>query len=72
MLQELLAAFCLLDEKAAIHIPKGQPWWMVGQVDCPDFKFLHEQVAIMGLMGDPMGVQHACWTPIGLGTWKRK
>ena len=44
VLEELVAMFCLLDNKGIIHIPKPKPGWNGGRADGFGFKLFHEQV----------------------------
>ena len=44
VLEELMAMFCLLDDKGIIHIPKPKLGWTGGRADGLGFKLLHEQV----------------------------
>ena len=48
MLKELLALFCLLDDKSVIHIPKPKPGWIGGSADGLGFNLFHKQAGYYG------------------------
>ena len=44
MLEELVAVFCLLDDKGAIYILNPKPGWIGDRANGFGFKLFHEQV----------------------------
>ena len=48
MVQELLALFCLLDDKGVINIPKPKPWCFGGSADGCGFKLFCKQASYNG------------------------
>ena len=55
MLQEMVAVFCILDDKGVIQIPKPQPRWVGGLVEGLDVELFHEQVCYNGANGRSHG-----------------
>ena len=60
MLLELMAVFCLLDDKGVIHIGKTtfMGWWT--ELMALTSNYFHEQVATMGLMWEPIAAPCTC------------
>ena len=69
VLEELLAVFCLLDDKGVIHIPKPKSGWIGGSVHALDSNTSMNRLSTTGLMGEPMAAR---WTCLLYLPWKRK
>ena len=60
VVEELLAMFCLLDNKDVIYIPEPKPGCIGGSADGLGFELFCEQVGYLGLMGEPMAAPWTC------------
>ena len=61
VVQELLAAFCLLDDKVVIYMSKPQPQWVGWAVIIAlDLNSSMNMLPAVGLMRKPMAVPWTC------------
>ena len=55
VLEELMAMFCLLDDKGVIDVSKPKPGWIGGSADGLRFKLFHVQIGNEGANGGTHG-----------------
>ena len=60
MLKELLAMFCLMDDKKVIHIPEPKPGWMGEVLMVLHSNSFMNNLTAKGLTGEPIAVPLTC------------